>query len=324
MTHAVVLTAHGGPDRLAWQAVATGEPGPGEARLRQTAVGLNYIDVYARTGLYPLLTPPAVIGMEAAGVVTALGARVDGLAVGDRVAYVAGPGGAYAETRLIAAKHLVRIPDGVSDEQAAAVMLKGLTAEYLLFRTHPVAAGDTILVHAAAGGVGLLLCQWGAAVGCTVIGTAGGSDKCALARRHGAHHVIDYRAQDVAAEVLRLTDGAGATVAYDGVGKDTFEASLKSLAMFGHLVSFGQSSGPVPAFTTAILGAKSLSVTRPSLFHYIADRARLEQMAARLFAALADGTLRVDIGQRFALRDAAAAHRALEARATTGATVLLP
>lgn len=324
MTGAVVLAAHGGPECLVWRDVAVGEPGAGEARVRQTAVGVNYIDVYARTGLYPLLAPPAVIGMEAAGVVTACGEGVTGIAPGDRVAYVAAPGGACAEERIIATRHLVRIPDGITDEQAASLMLKGLTAEYLLFRTHPVRAGDAILVHAAAGGVGLLLCEWAASLGCQVIGTAGGAEKCALAARHGARHLIDYRTQDVAAEVLRLTGGQGVAVVYDGVGRDTFEASLASLALFGHLVSFGQSSGPVPPFTTAALAAKSLSVTRPSLFHYIAERARLEAMSARLFGAVADGTLTVTIGQRFALRDAAAAHRALEARATTGATVLLP
>ncbi len=324
MNHAVVLTAHGGPECLTYRPYPLATPGPGEVLLRQTAIGLNYIDVYARTGLYPLLVPPAVPGMEAAGVVEGLGPEVTGLAVGDRVAYVAGPGGACCERRVIAARHLVRLPETVSDEQAAAVMLKGLTAEFLLFRARPVKAGDTVLVHAAAGGVGLLLCQWANALGCTVIGTAGGSDKCALARRHGAHHVIDYREQDVAAEVLRLTGGAGVAVVYDGVGRDTFDTSIRSLAVFGHLVSFGQSSGPVAPFTTALLGTKSLTVTRPSLFHYIADTTRRDDMARRLFAAIADGTLQVAVGQRYTLADCAEAHRALEARRTTGATVLIP
>ena len=322
--HAVVLAAHGGPEQLRWQSVPAVAPAAGEVVIRQTAVGLNYIDVYARTGLYPLLKPPAVIGMEAAGIVTATGDGVTGLSAGDRVAYVAGPGGACCEQRVISARHLVRLPAGISDEQAAAIMLKGLTAEYLLFRTHPVKAGERVLVQAAAGGVGLLLCQWARALGCTVIGTAGGEEKCALALAHGAHHVIDYRHADVATEVKRLTGNAGIDVVYDGVGRDTFQGSLDALATFGHLVSYGQSSGPVPPFTTAVLGAKSASVSRPSLFHYIADRARYETMAARLFAAVADGTLTVTIGRTFPLRDCAGAHRALENRETIGATVLLP
>lgn len=324
MPNAVVLAAHGGPEQLHWQEVGVGAPGPGEVRIRQTAVGLNYIDIYARSGLYPLLAPPAVIGMEAAGVVEAVGNDVADLRAGDRVAYVAGPGGACAEVRVIAARHLVRLPPAISEVQAAALMLKGLTAEYLLFRTHPVQAGDTVLVHAAAGGVGLLLCQWARALGCTVIATAGGAEKCALARAHGAQHAIDYRTQDVAGTVRQITDGAGVSVAYDGVGKDTFAASLAALATFGHLVSFGQSSGPVPPFTTAQLAGKSLSVTRPSLFHYIADTARLARMGDRLFGAVLDGTLSVTIGATFPLRECAAAHRALEARQTTGAVVLLP
>lgn len=324
MPKAIVLAAHGGPEQLQWRDVPVGAPGPGAVRIRQTAVGLNYIDIYARSGLYPLLAPPAVIGMEAAGVVEAVGTGVTGLVPGDRIAYVAGPGGACAEARLIDAKHLVKVPANISDAQAAALMLKGLTAEYLLFRTHPVSNGDAVLVHAAAGGVGLLLCQWAHALGCTVIGTAGSAEKCALAQANGAAHVIDYHRQDVAAEVERLTGGRGVNVVYDGVGKSTFVGSLASLATFGHLVSFGQSSGAVPPFTTAQLAGKSLSVTRPSLFHYIADRARLEAMSTRLFAAAMDGTLSITIGATFALRECAAAHRALESRSTTGAVVLLP
>lgn len=324
MPHAVVLAAHGGPEQLQWREVPVGAPGPGEARIRQTAVGLNYIDIYARSGLYPLLSPPAVIGMEAAGVIEAVGPGVANFVPGERVAYVAGPGGACAESRVIAASALVKLPAGISDAQAAALMLKGLTAEYLLFRTHPVRNGDTVLVQAAAGGVGLLLCQWARALGCTVIGTAGSPEKCTLAQAHGATQVIDYRREDVRARVMQLTDGRGVDVVYDGVGKDTFEASLASLATFGHLVSFGQSSGAVPAFTTAQLAARSLSITRPSLFHYIADRARLDAMANRLFSAVLDGTLNVTIGATFALHECAAAHRALESRGTTGAVVLLP
>lgn len=324
MPKAIVLAAHGGPEQLQWRDVPVGTPGPGEARIRQTAVGLNFIDVYARTGLYPLLSPPAVIGMEAAGVVEAVGTGVEGLAPGDRVAYVAAPGGACAETRLIDTKHLVKVPAGISDAQAAALMLKGMTAEYLLFRTHAVRNGDTVLVHAAAGGVGLLLCQWAHALGCTVIGTAGGAQKCAVAAANGVMHVIDYHRQDVAAEVAHLTDGRGVDVVYDGVGRDTFTGSLAALATFGHLVSFGQSSGAVPPFTTAQLATRSLSITRPSLFHYIADRARLDAMSTRLFTAVMDGTLSITIGATFALRECAAAHRALASRATTGAVVLLP
>lgn len=322
--HGVVLAAHGGPEQLQWRALPVPVASAGEAVIRQTAVGLNYIDVYVRSGLYPLMKPPAVIGMEAAGIVTSVGPGVEGLAVGDRVAYVAGPGGACCGQRAIAAQHLVRLPAGISDEQAAALMLKGLTAEYLLFRTRPVRAGDRVLVQAAAGGVGLLLCQWASALGCTVIGTAGGDDKCALALAHGAHHAIDYRRTDVAPEVKRLTGGDGVDVVYDGVGRDTFQGSLDSLATFGHLVSYGQSSGAVTPFAPAMLGVKSATVSRPSLFHYIADRARYEAMAARVFAAVADGTLTVTIGRTFALRDCAGAHRALETRATIGATVLLP
>ncbi|HUE80342.1 MAG TPA: quinone oxidoreductase [Sphingomicrobium sp.] len=310
----------GGPEVLAWESAEIPDPGPGEVRLRHAAVGLNFIDVYHRTGYYPLplpLTP----GVEGAGTVEAVGAGVEHVAVGDRVAY-AGPIGAYAEVRLIAADRLVQLPDGVDLEDAAAVTLKGLTAHMLLRRTYRVEPGDTILVHAAAGGVGLLVCQWAADIGATVIGTVSTAAKAELARSHGCHHPITGE-QDFVAEVDRLTGGAKLPVVYDSVGKDTFLRSLDCLRPRGMMVSFGQSSGPVEPIAPVLLSQKgALYLTRPTLFAYIASRAELEAASVELFAMVASNKLKVEINQRFALRDAAEAHRALESRATTGSTVL--
>ena len=311
----------GGPEVLRWEDLEIGGPGPGEVLVRHEAVGLNYIDVYHRTGLYPQ-TMPFTPGVEGAGTVEAVGAGVTGLSVGDRVAY-AGPIGAYAERRIIAADRLVRLPDEISFEQAAAMMLQGLTAEMLLRRVYPVASGDTILVHAAAGGVGLIMCQWASALGATVIGTVGSEEKAALARAHGCAHPILYREQDFAGEVARITGGKKLPVVYDSIGKDTFAQSLDCLRPRGLMVSFGNASGPVDPFSPNLLAQKgSLFLTRPTLFSYIAERSELETAAAALFDVVTSGKVRIEIRQRFALRDAAEAHRALEARQTTGSTIL--
>jgi len=324
MTHAIRIHAHGGADVLRWDEVTVGKPGPGEVRLSQTACGLNYIDVYQREGLYPPGQLPAVLGMEAAGVVEAVGADVAHVAVGDRVAYPMCQG-AYAEARLIAADKLVRLPDTIGDRQAAAIMLKGLTAHYLLFRSYPVKPGDSILVYAAAGGVGLLLCQWAKHLGARVIGCVGSEEKAELARANGCDHTILYRHEDIPAKVREFTDGEGVAVAYDSVGKDTFMASLDSLRPFGVMVSFGNASGKVEPFSPAILAPKgSLYVTRPTLATHIATRQLLEEGADRLFAAITDGLLHIQINQSYPLAETARAHRDLEARKTTGSTVLLP
>jgi NADPH2:quinone reductase len=324
MVHAVRIHEFGGPEVLRWEAITVGEPGPGEVRLRQTAVGLNYVDVYHRTGLYKLPGLPAVLGVEAAGVVEAVGAGVTELRVGDRVAY-AGPPGAYAEARLIAADRLVTLPDWLADDQAAALMLQGLTAEFLLRRTYRVQAGDTILVQAAAGGVGLLLCQWARRLGAIVIGTVSTEEKAALARAHGADHVILYRRDDFVARVREITGGAGVAVVYDGVGQSTFMGGLDCLRPRGMMVSFGQASGSVPPFDIGVLAAKgSLYLTRPSLYVYTAKREDLLESAATVFEAVRTGAIKIEINQRLPLEQTAAAHRALESRATTGATVLIP
>jgi NADPH2:quinone reductase len=324
MPHAIAADAPGGPEVLQWRAVATPDPGPGEIRIRQTAVGVNFIDVYFRQGSYPWPAGGALIpGCEGAGVVEAVGAGVTGRAVGDRVAYVVRNGG-YATHRLLPADQAVGVPDGVTDDQAAAVMLKGLTAHYLIHHSYAVQAGDTVLVHAAAGGVGLLVGQWLAARGVTAIGTAGGAEKCALAAAHGYAHVIDYRSQDFVAEVARITGGKGLQAVYDSVGRDTMAGSLKCLAPFGTCVSFGQSSGAPDDIRVAHLGAASLRLTRPSLFSHTAQPGWLARAAADLFAAIADGTLKVRIAHRWPLAEAAAAHRALEGRQTTGSIVLQP
>jgi NADPH:quinone reductase len=322
--HAIRLHETGDPERLSWEAVEVSDPAVGEVLLRQTAVGLNYIDTYHRSGLYPLPLP-AVLGLEAAAVVERLGPGVTGLQVGDRVAYAAAPIGAYAEWRVYPEERLVALPAGISDRQAAAMMLQGMTAEYLIRRAFPVQAGQTVLVQAAAGGVGLIACQWLAHLGATVIGTAGGAEKLAVARAHGCAHVIDYRTEDVAGRVRELTGGGGVAVVYDGVGKATFQASLDSLARRGMLVSFGNASGPVPAFEPSVLAAKgSLFLTRPALPDYTATRAELVVSASALFDVVQRGAVKIEVHQTYPLRDAAQAHRDLEARRTTGSTVLVP
>ena len=306
---------------MAWEEVEVGDPGPGEARLRQEAVGLNFIDVYHRTGLYPLPLP-FTPGTEGAGIVEAVGEGVTGISIGDRVAY-AGPVGGYAQVRLIAADRLVKLPDAISSEQAAAMMLQGMTTQMLLRSVYRVTEGETILVHAAAGGVGLIMCQWAAALGATVIGTVGTEEKAELARQNGCAHPIVYTKQDFVEEVQRITGGAKLPVVYDSVGKDTFLPSLDCLRPRGMLVSFGQSSGSVESFSPNILALKgSLYLTRPTLFTYTAAPEDLQQSARELFEMVESGKVRVEVKQRFALADAAEAHRALEARQTTGSTVL--
>ena len=313
----------GGPDVLEAVDVEKPAAGSGQVLVRNAAIGLNFIDTYQRSGLYPVRFP-AVLGQEAAGVVDALGDGVTRFKVGDRVAY-SGQLGAYAEQQVVAAERAVALPDAVSFEAAAASLLKGMTAEFLVLRCYPVQAGQTVLVHAAAGGVGTLLVQWLKTLGASVIGTVGSDAKAALARRLGCEQVILYRHEDVAARVREITGGAGVPVAYDSVGKDTFEATLKSLARRGMFVSFGNASGPVPAFEPLRLSrAGSLYLTRPTLFDYIATTAELDESAGQLFAMIASGKLEVEIGQRFKLADARAAHEALESRDTIGASVLLP
>ncbi len=322
MSHAIRMHRTGGPEVLTWESVDVGAPGPGQLRLQQRAVGLNYIDVYHRTGLYPMALP-AIPGMEAAAVVESVGPGVTEFAVGDRVAYASGPLGAYAEVRLMPANRVVKIPEGISDGQAAAMMLQGLTVQYLVRRTYPVKSGDTILVHAAAGGVGLMLCQWAKYLGATVIGTVSTPEKAALAKAHGCDHTILYTQEDFVQRVLALTQGGKVQVVYDSVGKDTFMGSLECLAPLGMLVLFGQSSGPVPPFDLGLLSTKgSLFVTRPTLATYTAERHDLVSAAAELFDRVLKGHVRVEIHQRYPLRDAQQAHRDLEARRTTGSTIL--
>jgi NADPH2:quinone reductase len=324
MSNAIVVHELGGPEQLRFEPVADSTPGPGQARVRQTAIGLNYVDVYYRTGLYKVPSLPFTPGQEGAGIVDAVGPGVTDLSVGDRVAY-AGVNGGYAETRVIAAERLVRLPKGVDDRTAAAMMLKGMTAEYLLLRCARVARGDTILFHAAAGGVGSIACQWARAIGLRVIGTAGGPDKVARARQNGCDEVVDLKSENLVARVKELTDGVGVRTVFDSIGKETFTASLDCLAPRGMLVLFGQSSGVVPPFDLAQLAARgSLFVTRPSLNHYVATRDELVQSAGRLFDLVGRGAVRIDVAQTFPLRDAAQAHRDLEGRKTTGSTVLLP
>ncbi|RWL49107.1 MAG: quinone oxidoreductase [Mesorhizobium sp.] len=325
MSKAIRIHAHGGPEVLAYEDADPGQPGEGQILIRHTAIGLNFIDVYHRSGLYP---PPGgfplIPGGEAAGVVLALGAGVDWLKPGDRIAYAVNVG-AYSEQRVIAADRVVKVPDGVSDEQAAAMMLKGMTAEYLLRRTFPVKAGDTILYHAAAGGVGLILGQWAKHLGATVIGTASSADKIELARAHGFDHVINYKEQDFVAGVAALTGGKKCDVVYDSVGADTFPASLDCLRPLGMFVSFGQSSGPIPPFSMSLLAQKgSLYATRPTLFVYNARREDLVKSAEALFDVVKSGAVEIKINQRYALKDAGKAQADLEARKTTGTTVLIP
>ena len=327
MSHAIRFHTVGGPDVLHWEKVGVGATdtlAPHEARVRHHAIGVNYIDIYHRTGLYP--TPlPSGIGLEAAGVVEAVGGAVSEVQVGDRVAYAGGPLGAYAEVRAIAADRLVKLPDSIDFATAAATMLKGLTVQYLLRRTYRVQRGDTLLVHAAAGGVGSMLCQWAKTLGATVIGIVGSAHKAELALAHGCDHVVLGAPSDWVAQVKALTQGRGVRVAYDSVGKDTFMGSLDCLQPLGMMVSFGNASGPVPPFDLGELARRgSLFVTRPSLMTYTAQRSDLLAMSAELFELVAGGQLKVDIRQQYALRDAALAQTELEARKTTGATILLP
>jgi len=322
-TRAVRALRPGGPEVLSFDEVRLAGPGPGEVLLRQTAIGVNFIDIYQRAGLYPVETP-FVLGNEGAGIVEAVGVGVAGVEPGDRVAYV-NYRGAYAERRVVPAAALVPIPRGVADDVAAAAMLKGMTAEYLLRRTHAVGPETTILYHAAAGGVGLIACQWAASLGATVIGTAGSDEKAALARANGCTHVINYRTEDFVARVREITGGRGVDVAYDSVGKDTFPATLDAIRPRGLWVSFGNASGPVPPFSPLILSQKgSLFMTRPILGHYTATRGELEASAAALFDVIRSGAVRIHAGTRFPLAAAAEAHRALESRQTVGSTILIP
>ncbi|RCX11080.1 quinone oxidoreductase family protein [Extensimonas vulgaris] len=325
MSLAVQIRQPGGPEQLQIVDVPVGEPGPGEVRIRHHAVGLNFIDVYHRTGLYPLQLP-ATIGMEGAGVVEAVGPGVTHLAVGDRVAYASHPPGSYCERRVMPAQCVCKLPDGISFETGAAMMLKGLTAQYLLKKVRPVEGlepGDHVLFHAAAGGVGLIACQWAKHLGLQLIGTAGTDDKCRLALANGAAHAINYRTEDFVARVREITGGKGVKVVYDSVGKDTWDKSLDCLRPFGLMASFGNASGPVPPFSPAILGAKgSLYVTRQTLFTHIATRESTQAMADDLFAVVLSGAVKIHIDQRYPLAEVQQAHRDLEARKTTGCTIL--
>jgi NADPH2:quinone reductase len=321
MNHAIRIHSAGGPEVLRWEEVEEAEPGPGQIRIRQQAAGLNFIDVYHRTGLYPQ-PMPFTPGVEGAGIVEALGSGVSNVKEGDRIAY-AGPIGGYAEQRLIDADRVVKLPDGISAEQAAGMMLQGMTAQMLLRSVFPVAKGDTILVHAAAGGVGLIMCQWAAALGAIVIGTVGTEEKAELAIAHGCTYPIVYSKQDFVKEVKRITDGEKLPVVYDSVGRDTFMKSLDCLKTRGLMVSFGNASGPPDPIAPGLLAQKgSLYLTRPTLFHYISTSEQLEQSAGELFDIVLSGKVRIEVQQRFALKDAAKAHRALQARKTTGSTIL--
>jgi NADPH:quinone reductase len=321
MPHAIRIYKTGGPDVLKWEEIDVGEPGPGQARIRQEAAGLNFIDVYHRTGLYPQPLP-FTPGVEGAGIVEAIGPDVTNVKVSDRVAY-GGPIGGYAEERLIDAGRLVKLPDTISFEQAAAMMLQGMTAHMLLRSVHRVEPGETILIHAAAGGVGLIVCQWAKALGATVIGTVGSDEKAELARAHGCDHPIVYTRQDFAAEVDRITAGKKLPVVYDGVGRDTFMKSLDCLHRRGILVSYGNASGPVDPFSPGVLAQKgSLFLTRPTLYDYVVKRSELEQAAGELFDVVESGKVKIEVKQCFPLQDAAESHRALEARKTSGSTIL--
>lgn len=323
MVHAVRIHQHGGPEVMKWEAVEVGEPGPGEVRLKHHAVGLNFIDVYHRTGLYKIALP-AVIGMEGAGEVVAVGSGVTEFKPGDRVAY-ANPMGAYAEERLIPADRIVKIPDGIDYKQAAAMMLQGMTVRYLLKQTYKVGPGTTMLLHAAAGGIGLIACQWAKHLGATIIGTTGSAEKAELARKNGCTHVINYKTEDFVKRVKEITGGKGVDVVYDSVGKDTFPGSLDCLKPLGLWVSFGNASGPVPPFEITMLAAKgSLFATRPTLMTYTAKREDLVANANDVFDVVKRGIVKIAVNQTYPLKDAAQAHRDLEARKTTGSTVLVP
>jgi NADPH2:quinone reductase len=324
MTKAIRISAVGGPEVMEYVDVEVGEPGAGEARVRQAACGLNYIDVYFRTGAYPQPLP-AGLGMEGAGTVEAVGPGVTHVKPGDRVAYAARPPGAYAEARVMPAAALVKLPDAIDFETGAAMMLQGLTVQYLFRRTFPLRGGETILFHAAAGGVGLIACQWARALGVTMIGTVGSDEKAALAKAHGCTHTVNYNKENFVERVKEITGGKGVPVVYDSIGKDTFTGSLDCLAPLGMMVSFGSASGPVPPFSLNELASRgSLFITRPTLFSYTAARADLETMAAELFGMVVSKKIRIDINQRYALKDVAQAHCDLEARKTTGSTILVP
>ncbi len=324
MTNAIRIHEHGGPEVMNWEVIEVGAPGPGEVRIKHTAVGLNYIDTYHRSGLYKIPLP-TVIGREGAGVVEAVASDVHDIAVGDRVAYASSPIGSYSEVRLMPANRVVKIPDNVSDQQAASIMLKGMTTQYLVRRTYRVKPGDTILFHAAAGGVGLMLCQWAKHLGATVIGTVGSEEKAQLARANGCDHVINYSTEDFVARVAEITNGQKCDVVYDGVGKDTFLKSLDCARPRGLVALFGNASGKVEPLDLGILAAKgSLFVSRPTLDTYIATREDLVATADELFDVVGRGIVKIEINQTYPLREAAQAHRDLEARKTTGSTVLLP
>lgn len=321
---AIRIAEVGGPEVIGLVDAQVGDPGPGEVRVRHATCGVNFIDVYHRNGLYPQALPCG-LGLEAAGIVEAIGAGVTHLAVGDRVAYAGGPIGAYASARVMPAAPLVKLPESIGFDTAAAMMLKGLTVQYLFRRSFPLRGGETILFHAVAGGVGLIACQWARALGVTVIGTVGSDEKAALATANGCTHVINYRRENFVERVREITGGRGVPVVYDGIGKDTFTGSLDCLARFGTLVSYGNASGAVPPFALSELASRgSLYVQRPTLFHYTAQRADLEAMASELFDVVVGGAVKIDIGHRYALADAAQAHRDLEARRTTGSSVLVP
>ena len=322
-TRVILFEEAGGPEVLKLVTQQVGAPGPGQVRIRHHACGLNYIDIYQRSGVYPLPLPH-VLGMEGAGVIEAVGEGVTHLAVGDRAAYASAPPGAYCDARVMAAAQVCRLPDSIDLRTGAAMMLQGLTTQYLFERTVPLKAGDTVLFHAAAGGVGLIACQWARAKGIRLIGTAGTDEKCALALAHGASEVINYEREDFVARVRDLTDGRGVDVVMDSIGAATFERSLDSLRPLGMMISFGNASGKVPPFDLGILGAKgSLQLTRPTLFSHIADHATCQAMASDLFAMVESGKVAIRIGQEFALEDVAEAHRQMEARRTTGSSVLI-
>ena len=325
LSRSIQIDQHGGPEQMHLVEIAVGEPGAGEVRIRHHAIGLNYLDVYQRSGLYPM-NLPVQLGMEAAGVIEAVGEGVTHLKVGDRAAYASQPPGAYCERRVMPAKCVCKLRDDISFETGAAMMLKGLTVQYLLKRTQPqggLAAGDFILFHAAAGGVGLIACQWAKVLGLQLIGTAGSDDKCALAKANGAAHVINYAKEDFLVRVKEITGGKGVKVVYDSVGKDTWDKSLDCISPFGLMASFGNASGPVAPFSPGILGPKgSIYVTRQTLFSHISTRERTQEMADDLMDVVASGKVQIHIGQRYALQDVQQAHRDLEARKTTGCTIL--
>jgi len=323
MPKAIRYHKQGGPEVLQYEDVAVGEPGPGQVRIRHTAIGVNFVDTYQRSGLYPMQLPQ-VAGNEGAGLVEAVGPNVSELKKGDRVAYTGLPG-SYCESRVVPADRMVKLPQGISEEQAASMMLKGLTVHYLIHSTYPVKKGETVLWHAAAGGVGLIACQWLKALGVTIIATAGSDDKTALAKAHGATHVINYRNEKFVERVKALTDGKGVPVVYDGVGKDTWEGSLDCLRPRGYLVSFGNASGAVTSFNPGILAGKgSLFLTRPTLGHHIATRAELVERATALFDIVISGKVKIETTARYKLADAQTAHRDLEGRKTTGSIILVP